>query len=191
VRQARVRVADNFHVLAGPFKGVPVLKPAPDAVVRLVEYCRRLAQAVILDMPYTYDELYFQAMATADQVVLVAEQNVPAIQALKTLRETFQQAEAPAGLYVVLNRYDPRLKEFTVERLEQLLHLPHIYPVANDWSHCAEALNSGQLLRQTAKHSPALADIDDLVDALTGHEPAKRSSWSWLRFLQRLMPAER
>jgi pilus assembly protein CpaE len=191
VRQAQIKVADNFHVLAGPYKGVPSLRPASEHVARLVDYARRLAQVVVLDMPYTYDDTYFQTLAAADQVVLVAEPTVPSVQALKTLRETLQQSENAGGLYVVLNRYDARLKDFTVERLQQLLRLPHIYPVANDWVHCADALNSGHVLRQTGKRCRVLDDIDAFVGSLLGHERPAPAAWHLPRFLRRLVSTDK
>lgn len=66
VRQALSKMADNFHVLAGPYKGIAALQPDPQHVVRLVDLVRRLADVVVLDMPCTFDDVYFESIAHAD-----------------------------------------------------------------------------------------------------------------------------
>jgi pilus assembly protein CpaE len=188
VRQALVRVDEHFHALAGPFKGIPTHRPAGDQVLRLVEYARRLAQVVVLDMPYTYDDTYFRTLAAADAVVLVAEQTVPAVHALKTLRDTLQQGEGFGTVYPVINRYDTRREEFTVERLKELLGVAELYTIADDPARCAAAVNSGRLLRQAAPRSRALADISGLTDVLLGRRrhPSK-CGWSVSAFLKQLV----
>ena len=188
VRSALVKVDDCFHVLAGPFKGIPTHRPAGDQVLRLVDYARRLAQVVVLDMPYTYDDTYFRTLAAADAVVLVADQTVPTVHALKTLHDALRQGEGTGSVYPVINRYDARRVEFETERLKELLGVPALYTVADDPARCAAAVNSGRLLRQAAPRSHALADIGDLTDALLGRRRrASKTGWCLPAFLRQLV----
>lgn len=187
VRQALTEVAEQFAVLAGPYKGISALKPATPHVIRLVDYTRRLAQVVVLDMPYTFDEVYFGTIALADQVVIVGEQNIPAVRALKTVRETLQKVEGIGTQYLVINRYDSSLHEFSRKHMEELLGVPRIYTVANDWTNFARALNNGRLLRAENPHAPALADIDTLARTLLGIQEAEHRHWHLPRFLRKLV----
>ena len=43
----------NLHVLAGPYRGIPKVTDLARNAVRLVEYARRLAAVVVVDVPYT------------------------------------------------------------------------------------------------------------------------------------------
>jgi len=192
VQQALVKAADNLQVLAGPYRGIPNLKPTPDQVARLVDYTRRLARVVVLDMPYTYDDVYFRTLKTADHVVLVAEPNIPSLEALKTLHKTLEEAEGIKKPFVVLNRYNPRCREFGPAQVAELLRLPRIFTVREDASHCTDALNNGHTLRQETTESLALAGIDDLVDALLGQRrPHPPRHWHLPDFLRRLVAAGR
>jgi len=186
VRQALTEVGDHFAVLAGPYKGISSLKPMTPHVVRLVDYARRLAQVVVLDMPYTFDEVYFGTIATADQVVIVGEQNIPTIRALKTVRETLQKVEGMGTQYLVINRFDASLSEFSRKHMTELLGVPHIYTVANDWSNLAQATNNGRVLRAENPHAPALADIDTLARTLLGIQEAEHRHWHLPKFLRQL-----
>ena len=52
------------------------------------------------------------------------------------------------NLHVVINRYDSHRTDFRMPQLHELLQVPHIFTVAYDGPHCADALNSGHVLRQ-------------------------------------------
>lgn len=189
VQQALVRVADNFQVLTGPYKGIPLLKPTPEQVVRMVDYARRLARVVILDMPYTYDDTYFRTLTAADHVVLVATQNVPSLQALKTLRHALEQVEGISNLSVVVNRYDPSHKGFSLKQVGELVKVEQVFAVADDGPHFLDALNAGRTLRQESRSSPALSGIDELANVLLGarRDPHLHHGWHVPEFLRRIV----
>jgi pilus assembly protein CpaE len=163
VEQALTPFGEHPHVLAGPRERLQPLAPPAPAVLRLVEYSRRLAGVVVLDMPYTFDELYFQALAAADQVVLVGEQAVPSLHDLELVRETLRLDYGIRATYPVINRYDPRKPNLQVSRLAEVLHAPHLLTIANDNAAVSAALDNGRPLQLQAPNSPALRDIDALA----------------------------
>jgi Flp pilus assembly CpaE family ATPase len=187
VKHALAPVAENFSVLSGPCKGISSLKPLTAHVVRLVDYLRRLAQIVVLDMPYTFDDIYFGTIAAADQVIIVGEQSVPGVRALKTVRDTIKKVEGVGEQFLVINRYDSKRSDFTCKHLQELLGAGKIYTIANDWSNFTEASNNGRLLRAQNSHSPALRDIDALARVLLGLEEPATLGWRLPKFLRRLV----
>src|SRR6185312_11912944 len=111
-------------------------------VHQLIAICRRLAPLVILDVPSTFDDLQFQTLAVADQVVLVGAQTVASVRTLKLLRDTLEREEGIAGMRLVINRYEPSLPGFSAERLADLLGTP-VLTVANDYPAVMSAVNAG------------------------------------------------
>lgn len=108
---------------------------------------------------------------------------MPSIQALKTVRETLQKSEV-AAIYPVINRYNPRLADFTIKHLQELLQLPKVFTVANDHAALTKTENEGKTLRQKCPGSTMLVNIDDLAAALLGVPEQPRRN-SFLRSLMR------
>src|SRR5580700_3322213 len=88
MQQALTPIVERFSILAGPYHSVsPLVVPSAD-VLLLIECLRQLADVVVLDVPCTYDAIYFDTLAAADQVVLVGEQKVPSIRSLQMVHGT-------------------------------------------------------------------------------------------------------
>lgn len=187
VQQALLKVEDHLRVLVGPFKGIPTGKITTQQVGRLVDLVRRLAHVVVLDMPYTFDDVYFDTIAVADQIVLVGEQNVPSIQALKMLGDTLRKIEGVGSQYVVINRYDPSQAEFRTTQLKTILQVPQLYTITNEWNAMLAATNNGRVLHQQSPKCRALGNVDTLAQSLMGVSLPKRPSWI-STCLKRLVP---
>jgi pilus assembly protein CpaE len=170
VRQALVPVGDRLSVLCGPFRSITPLVVSPTDVLRLVECLRRLADVVVLDMPYTYDEVYFRVLGAADEIVLVAEQKLSSVHGLMAVREALNRQEHPGTQFLVINRYNSYLKELDVSYLKELLKVERIATIANDTEGIKAASKSGKPLRMQVRHSPVLDGIAQLTDRLLGLE---------------------
>ncbi|MBL8796279.1 MAG: hypothetical protein JNM56_20435 [Planctomycetia bacterium] len=184
IRRALTEVAPNFSILAGPYQGIVPVEAPVSSVVRLLNYLRQLARVVIVDMPARFDATYFDTLAVASRVMLVAEQKVPSLHALRLVLDSLEQREVVAAKHVVINRYDPTNEAFSLKRLEELLKPERLLTVANDYPHLAAAVNAGRALRDTAPHCRALHDIDHLAAIVLGAEkpPTQHES-----FLSKLM----
>lgn len=172
VRRALTRVAENFLVLAGPYEAIVPASPTPESVARLLQLLRQLGSVLIIDMPYTFDTLYFETLALAHRLVLVTDQKVPSLHALKLLLETLVKRETTGTPQVVVNRYDASLEAFSVKHIKELLPLPGVMTIANDYVSLTASANEGQPLAQSAPACRPLRDIDRLAVALLGPPPA-------------------
>jgi pilus assembly protein CpaE len=179
VESALVPFGERLRVLAGPEQlAPPLLVGAPD-VLRLVGYLRRLSDVVVVDLPSSFEDLYFDVLAAADHFVMVGEQRVSSVRALRLYHETVERdplfQRPTLTKHFVLNRYDPKRKGFEAEGLRELLGLWHLVTVADDPAGLAEAANKGRTLRQHSPHSRARAGLGDLTDrVLAGEAPAPR-----------------
>ncbi|MFO0930198.1 MAG: hypothetical protein U0736_24760, partial [Gemmataceae bacterium] len=79
VRQAITTAAPGLNVLVGPYEEINPGALSSRHVYQLVELCRGLAPLVVLDVPCAFDDLQFETLALADQVVLVGVQTVASV----------------------------------------------------------------------------------------------------------------
>jgi pilus assembly protein CpaE len=173
IRQALTSVVPGLDVLVGPYLDISPAMFSPRHVYQLVELCRRLAATVVLDVPCAFDDLQFETLSLADQVVLVGVQSVSSIRTLKMVRDTLEREEGIRGQRLVINRYEPALSGFSAQRLADLLHVKQVLTVANDYASVMAAVNDGKPLRLVAPHSRALADIRALASTLRGGAAAQ------------------
>lgn len=166
VQRALTHVADRLDVLAGEYRAITPVAASAASVIRLVDYCRSLANIAIFDVPCTYDDMYFETLAIADQVVLVGEQKIPSIRTLKLVCEALTRIDGARKLHIIINRYDARMPGFGVDRLKALLEVNDIITVCNDYASVMASINHGRPLRQEAPRSPALADLTKIVHIL-------------------------
>jgi pilus assembly protein CpaE len=167
VQQALLRIADNLDIIPGPHRAIAPLAVSAREVIQLIDYARTLARMVVLDVPCNFNDLFFEILCHADQVVLVGEQKVPSIRALKLVRETLGPERADRQ-QVVINRYDPRIEGFSLTDLDRLLGAGKLLRVSADVVGVTGAVNHGRVLRLEAPYSPALADISELARSLLG-----------------------
>jgi pilus assembly protein CpaE len=181
VQQVLVRVTDNFMVLPGPDGIVGAVSAAPLDVAHLLDVLRQLADVIIIDVPCTYDDLYFETLSTAAHAILVGEQKLPSVRALKLVRESLAPNPGRQD-HVVINRFEPRDKDFAADRLLKPLGVPHFATIARDDAPMQAAMLNGCVLRLVAPRSQALADIVALAGSLLHRResPAAPPSVGWL-----------
>lgn len=166
VQRALTRVSDRFDILAGEYRQISPINVSTPNVMRFVDICRSLTNFAVFDVPCTYDDMYFRTLAIADQVVLVGEQKIPSVRTLKLVCEALDRVDSLRKLHIVINRYDPKMPGFGVDRLKNLLSKDEILTVSNDYASVMASINHGRPLRQESPRSPALTDIDSLVRRL-------------------------
>jgi pilus assembly protein CpaE len=158
LQAALTEVAENFSVLAGPYKTIQTKTANLEHTMQLVQLTRHLASWLILDVPGSYDDLFFQSLMAADRIVLVADQTVAAIRGVQLVCETL----GPRRPLVVINRYNRKNEGLSKERIQGFLPSCDLCTLAKDWA-VVESMNSGQPLRLYAPSSPVLADLDALL----------------------------
>jgi pilus assembly protein CpaE len=177
VQKGLTPVANNLKMIAGPYQAIKPMEVKAQDVLATLQFSKRLAELVVLDVPSTYDNLYFNILTAADQVVLVAEQRVPSIRAVKLICDRLACETTFATPHLVINRYNPRLKGFTLDELAKLLSVSRLSGIASDEAAVTAAVNNGRPLRQEAPQSRALADIDALGEILAVGERIAQPSY--------------
>jgi pilus assembly protein CpaE len=146
---------------------------------------RQAAGLVVLDVPSVFDDTYFETVAAADQLVLVARQDVPSVQATKLLIEGLRERKLPDPT-LVLNYYTPGHEMFTVAGLRTRLGVHEVHALHPDPDGVRRAANAGKLLRDCAPSSPVVRDVHHLAVGLLRragvpvHED-RHTVWNWVR----------
>lgn len=184
MRRSLVSFTDNFSVLAGPHDAI-VSAPAPkEHVLQVVEVLSRIADVLVLDLGFGHDDLYFECLTRASQIVLVGEQSIASIRALKMVRAMLDREAC--GEFVVVNRYDARRAGFTIEQLRKPLEVARLYTVSSDCPALSAAADNGRPLRLQEPVSRPLSDIDDLSHILVPGADRRGSREDGRGFLGRL-----
>lgn len=159
MQQALTPIVDRFSILAGPYQTVTPLSVSSADVLLLIECLQQLADIIVLDVPCTYDSIYFDTLMAADKVVLVGEQKVPSIRAFQMVADKLEGKP----VQMLLNRYDPDLAGFGLARLRAMLNNNDMMTVCSDYASVSTAVNQGLPLRLREPRSQVLNDIHQVA----------------------------
>jgi pilus assembly protein CpaE len=181
VRRALVKVDDHLQVVTGSHAGISPLELTSEGVFKLLGYARQLANFIVVDARYTYEDLDFEFMVRSQQLVLVAKPTVPSLYNLGTLLEALSARDCLAQQFVVINQFVETTGPFSRRHLAEILPQPKAFMVHADLPAVRAAENAGQTLRKAAPRSRAAADIEQLARAILGMpEEPRHAAWSWL-----------
>jgi Flp pilus assembly CpaE family ATPase len=184
VKQALIPLADRLRLLAAAADEIYHQNVTPERIRSLMTLFRQVAEISILRIPHNVNDAYFAALAAADQVVMVAQYTPDSLHDLKLLCQTMQRDFGTRTLYPVINRYDERKRETSLEQLQEALEVPRVLTVAEDQA-LADSTDHLVVLRQKNLSGPALQDLQVLACLLL-HEPEPPSAvrsrlFGWLK----------
>lgn len=162
VKAALTAYNEHLLVLAGQTKSLNRLTPPPGRLHKVVRCLRQVSNFIVMDMPYTFDPDYFQALLEADQIFLVTRQNVPSVQSAKVIRDALY-AKGIKDIGLIVNQYDSELKSFSTSAMKDLLQLNPVVPVADDGPGHQAAIQQARLLREVVPASRSITDIRALA----------------------------
>ncbi len=163
----------QLHILAGPYLSSQVHTFPISDVLHMLDYLRRLAQVIVVDIPFAVDETFYAVMSAADRIVLVAEQKVPSIHSLILARQGLEEKGVMGHQFLVVNRFNPN-EELDLQHLHKLVPAEEIYVIRNDYAAISGATNKGRPLRIHDVHSTALKDIHHLAEHVINHQHAAK-----------------
>jgi pilus assembly protein CpaE len=166
IRDVLFKISENFELLAGPDHLVATLPHSSADIMRLLDLMKPLCDVILLDIPCTYDDFYFELLAGSSQIVLVGEQKVPSIRALKLVREMVGRDQSPELEHLVINRFDKNAMSLSVPLLIRILGVKRLHTIVHDESSFSSASVRGCTLRLSSPRSQALAEIDALATRL-------------------------
>lgn len=179
---------DNLRILAsaGDCRMAPAI--SLDVIERLVDIARKLAAAVVIDLPHQWTDWTRHCLESADETVLTALPDFASARDGKTLVEVLTAARGTAPPRVVLNKVDAAKKtQLTAKDFQEALG---VFPSLNllfEPGLFGEAGNLGQMLGEVNKTHKAVQSFEQLAALLAGKAPAAKRAprgaglLQWLR----------
>jgi pilus assembly protein CpaE len=134
---------DGLDVLASPGAFDAIVHVSEEDVEQTIEFLRTLYDYIVIDCAPGLTGLNVAAVQTADEVGLVATQELPAIRNLSRYLEHFVRFSFPAErVKVIINRYSKK-GAITTEQIERALKKPIHLAVPNTYAEVMAAINSG------------------------------------------------
>jgi Flp pilus assembly CpaE family ATPase len=139
----------------------------PHDLAYLIDTLSQIADIVVVDVPCTYDDLYFKTLAAAGQTVLVGEHSLTSTRALKLVHEALSGTGKVGGRdQLVIKRYDPKNTPFSANRLLEPIGLTSLFTIARDDARACAALHKCRPIRLVTLESKDVADIVALAHKL-------------------------
>jgi pilus assembly protein CpaE len=173
VENSLVPVSDGLKVLVGAQEVGPNPAVEPAHLSRLIACFRKIAQVSVLDVPDMFHGPGSSVLDGADRVLLVGVQNIPSIRSLKLYCQHLSEERLNHSVWVAINRYNPQLKGYSGREIQEMLGVPRLVTIANDFRAVSLAINHGKSLRQVMPSTPILHGIDALIHGLLGLERRK------------------
>ena len=162
-------VNERLDVLAHPREPGAFDAASREAVLRVLEIACETYDWVILDMPRHRRSWTLDALAGADEVLVISELTVPALLAARALSDEIEDALG-VGLKtrIVLNRLASRMfgPAPSMAEAERALQRKALAGVSSDWEAAAASVNLGGPIAQHRPKSKIVKDIEALVEKL-------------------------
>lgn len=188
IRNCLVPVNDTISALCGPHTRIAMHdERAFDEATQLeqmhniISLLKRTAPIVVLDVRSTFDAAYFETLALADRVVLIAEQTFPSLRTLQVIRDALTERDIPPS-EVLINKYDASVRSFSLDALRSNLNIPTMRGVPFDAA-MRDAINRGKFLRDHSPRATSLSELEGLACRLANTQPSVEQSSGHLRKL--------
>jgi len=170
------RCTERLRILRAPADLREEGAPDPEAVERMVRAVRRLSPFVILDLPHAWTGWVKQALASADDVIVVASPDLASLRngeaMLRLLKaDRGDRAEPLVALSMV---GVPKRPEITFKDFAESLKSTPVASFAFDPELFGLAALKGRMVAEIAPRSKAADSLTKLSSLLTGREPTKQ-----------------
>jgi pilus assembly protein CpaE len=189
IREVLVRIDENYDLLPGPDRLVAGQAYSSADVLQLMDRLKPFCDVLVLDLPCTYDDFYFEVLKAADHVVLVGEPKVPSIRALKLVHQMVGRSRPDETQHVVINRFDENAGSLCSALLARILESARFHTIPQELCAFSDTENRGCTLRQSALHSAALAEIGTLARHLVEGNGSNKETIPHASLTKRLIHA--
>ena len=170
VNQALHRFSDRISVLAAPSDAIGMRRASGKQAAAVLSSLRLLGQAVVVDVPCTYDAPYFTYLTASDKVVLLVEKKVPAVRALsRVVGKLIGQGYPRERIFVTVNRDGTGDSAIRDEDISNVSGLPIRHTIPNDYPVAAGSMNMGKLMNEYAPSHEIWQRIQELAKLVIEH----------------------
>ena len=140
----------------------------PDSFREFLEHIKNGFSHLVIDVSRGLENNIFPALANADNIFIVIQQNIPSIKEasilIKKLKHLFGYNNQQ--IRIVVNRYSKNL-EISPEAIKESLHSEEILLVPNDYLAVSASTNLGELLATHFDKKPIVKSLNEISNLIT------------------------
>ncbi len=158
----------GFDLLAMPRWSEMETPPSRDVILQCLNVACETYDFVIVDTPRWPTEWSSDIFLGSDEVILVTELSVPALNASRQWVEQFASDPEFPSIRAVLNRRQKGMfgAKVTEDQATSALEMEVFASIRSDWPTALSAVNLGQPVSDMKPGSPIPKDISDLIQKL-------------------------
>ena len=170
------RCSENLALLAAPAMLDRTIDLPEDAFEQLFDLLRASVPCVVLDVPHQWTGWTRRCLATADEVIIVAEPELASLRNAKNLMDLAKAVrtnDAPARL--VLNKVGlPKRPEIDASEFAKAIGVEVLCAVPFDAHLFGTAANNGQMIAEVQASGKVPEAFVQIASAVTGRIEARR-----------------
>jgi pilus assembly protein CpaE len=179
----------NLQLLPAPMRLEDLEMVTPEQLEKVLSYLKKLRvfRTILVDAGHQLDEITLKSLELADDVILVANQTVPALSNAKKLLELLQLLGLEKlQLHIWLNSWQKH-GDLSVADVSGFLGREVSGTVQFDAKEVTRSINEGAPLAKIAPNHAICRDLKGLAEKISGAETGKDkgSRWGLLNFLRR------
>ncbi|WP_374655078.1 AAA family ATPase [Dongia sp.] len=174
----------HFSILstAGSLKDMS--EPSPEAVERLIDICRSMAQYVIIDLPRHWSSWVSSVLLLSDETVVVANPDLANLRDAKMLFDWLKGRRGNSLNRFILNKADvAKRNQLSGKDFQDTLGMPPVLTVGFDPTLFAQLANNGQMVGEGAKAHKLNEQLRHLAQQLGGRKSGLAQPQSAPKFL--------
>jgi pilus assembly protein CpaE len=180
--------AEQLHMLAAPSTLERAYDLTENSVDAVIDCARAATPWTILDVPHMWTSWSRRALASADELIVVAEPDLANLRNAKNLIDTLKQARQndPAPK-LILNRVGiPKRPEIKPMDFARALDLQPVGIIPFDAQLFGTAANNGQMLAEVQKNSKTVEALREITRVILQRAEAKKPKSSSFSFIDKL-----
>lgn len=188
VERFMVEHGPHFSVLSTTGSLRDTGEPSPEAVERLIDICRTMAQYVVVDLPRHWSTWLSGVLMASDEIVVTANPDLANLRDAKMLFDWLKGHRGSAVNRLILNKADIAKKnQLSAKDFQDTLGVAPNLTIGFDPTLFAQLANNGQMVGEGAKSHRLNEQLRHLAQQLGGRKGgAARSSatpklLSWLK----------
>ncbi len=157
--------SSNLHILACPPRPELADSVNGEEFSKVLEYLRQFYAFIVVDTASYLSEPVQAALESADQIILVTTQDIPAIKSCNLFLSLASAGDIRDRILFVMNRYDKRLK-ITPEKVGESLKQPIVATIPFEEKIVPQSINRGVpfvLENKTLPISKSIISLADLI----------------------------
>lgn len=174
----------HLSVLSTPGTLKEMAEPSIEAVERLIDICRSMAQFVVLDLPRQWNGWISSIMLLSDEIVLTANPDLANLRDTKLMIDWLKGRRGAAGARLVLNKADvAKRNQLSAKDFQDTLGVAPSLTIGFEPTLFAQLANNGQMIGEGAKSHRLNEQLRQFAHQLGGRKGGSASPSSGPKLL--------